>query len=141
MIAKTWFGPLTKKKNCLAAIDFCRASYFTATACFIFSVTRNNRYRNICDYRNLVLSAIFEVRYFFSVILAMPHGLQFRQLSSNHSVKHSYFSLSINLCLKIFKITYVIKWHFSSERIMDYYLRKFEYAMENVRYSRGYINS
>ena len=47
-------------------------------------------------------------------------------------ISQTYILLPINVCLKIYKITEVIKLHFSSEKIMDF-LRKFEYAMKNVR--------
>ena len=40
--------------------------------------------------------------------------------SINQSINQTCISLSMNLCLKIGKM-------------MDYYLREFEYAMENVR--------
>ena len=47
-------------------------------------------------------------------------------------INQTYILLPINVCLKIYKITEVIKLHFSSEKIMNF-LRKFEYAMKNVR--------
>ena len=59
----------------------------------------------------------------------------------NQSNQAFYISLSINVCLKIYKITKVIKLHFASEKIIDYYLQKFEYAMENIRLGQQSISS